>query len=108
MYWFNVLSLIHQNGQTMNFVEAKYDDKMGMYFESKGYYDEYFPKLKVIDILFMYLDTDTEEDNVVTIAQIGPDDLHRHWYQGQRRVIKTGTLSYVKTFLAKAYNSIYS
>jgi hypothetical protein len=94
----------------MNFVQAGYDDKMSMYFDAKNIYEDEFPKVKVKDILFMYLDTDVEEENVVVIVRFGRDKYHIQWFDNETKDMmeKTGSLDYVKSFLEIVYNSIYS
>lgn len=91
----------------MNFVKADCGDKMGLYFDVVGYYSDQFGHLKVTDVIFMYLDTDTDEDYPVIIAQIGTNEFHIHWFDGQTLVEKTGDLDYVKSFLEPAYEFAY-
>jgi hypothetical protein len=91
----------------MKFIKADCGDKMGLYFDALGFFSDNFPKMKIINIHFMYLDSDTEEDNPVMIAEIGTDIFHVCWYDEHRLIEKSGSFEFCESFLEIAYRSVY-
>jgi hypothetical protein len=94
------------------YVEAKCDDKMGLFFDVSGMYSENFPHIKFDDLKFFYEDTDTEEENPIIVTQIGTGEnatYHLAWFEGQPQVGREvgGTLEHVKSYFDTYYQHTY-